>query len=224
MKNTLLALSFAFTAALSAQAQDSSGTTASDFKPVAGDKTIEVGTSLYFGNNNYYYNNSGATLQFRKFTSDTHAFRIGASAHFDHNDYGNGIKSNFSVLTFALGTERHFAGTSRISPYIGAELPLSIASSSYENKESTIKGAWSNGGQNRAFKAIGLNAVAGVDFYIVKNFYIGLEFGAGVAYRKYSDIKIDGKGDNFTNQTIEGGKSISLSTFSNSGIRIGFVF
>jgi hypothetical protein len=51
MKNILLVLAFILGVAFSAPAQDSS---TSDFKPVAGDKTIEAGASLqgtYYGGN-----------------------------------------------------------------------------------------------------------------------------------------------------------------------------
>ena len=218
MKNTLLAFSFAFIAAFSAQAQDSS---TSEFKPVAGDKTVEVGSSLFFGNNYYY--SSGITLQFRKFTSDTHAFRIGVGGYIDHNDDGNGTTSTLGIFTISPGFERHFASTSRLSPFIGAELPLSVAYSSYEDNNQIIKGGGNNG-HNRAFKGVGLVAVAGVDFYVVKNFYVGLEFGAGLTYKHYADVKIDYKEPGIDNQTIEGGRNISFSTISNSGLRIGFVF
>lgn len=216
MKNTLLVLALTFAAAFSAQAQDS---TTSDFKPVAGDKTIEVGSSLFFSHDYY----TGITLQFRKFTSNTHAFRISTGAHINNTDDGKGASSTFGVLTISPGLERHFTGTSRLSPFIGAELPLSVSYGSYEDDTQKVKGGGSNG-YGRSYKGVGLVAVAGVDFYIVKNFYVGLEFGAGINYVHFNDTEIDYKEPSMPDKTIEGGRSISFSTISNSGLRVGFVF
>jgi outer membrane protein W len=217
MKNTLLVLALTLVATFTVQAQDSLSVSTSDFKPIAGDRTIEAGTSFQ----DLVY---GGTLKFRKFTTDEKAFRLSGSLHFSYDTPHDDLTSMYSAISIIPGIERHFAGTSRLSPYIGAELPLTIAFSKYETSNRTISGAWSDGQYNRAFTGVGLNAIAGVDFYIVKNFFIGLEFGAGVSYRKYSDIEIDYKEHDFDDQILEGGSSLYFNTFSNSGFRIGFVF
>ncbi|MER2997233.1 BT1926 family outer membrane beta-barrel protein [Pontibacter populi] len=212
MKNTLLTFILVLIPIFTLQAQDSS----SEFKPVIGDRTIEAGSSLQ----GFQY---GGTLKYRQFITDEKALRLSGNLQFSYNAPNDDFTEMYSAISIIPGIERHFAGTSRLSPYIGAELPLSVAFSKSESPEKTVNGAWGEQ-YNRAFIGAGLNAVTGVDFYIVKNFYVGLEFGAGVFYRKYKDVKIDYKEYDFNDRTIKGGSSINFNTFATGGFRIGFAF
>lgn len=220
MKNTLLVLALTFVATFSAQAQDSLSVFTSDLKPVAGNRTAEV--SFNFESGTFL---NGGQLRFRKFSTNTKAMRLGISARFDNDlDPDHEQTAKYGNIRITPGIERHFAGTKRLSPYIGAELPLSYAYSSYEDETKAIKGAWYDGNHNRANIGVGLNALAGVDLYLIKNFYVGFEFGAGISYRNYQKIEIDFKEDFYEDRKIDGENNISFDTFSSGGLRLGFVF
>lgn len=91
-----------------------------------------------------------------------------------------------SNTIFAIGTEYHFKGTERLSPYIG----LDIKAGAFSNKESSFNADLDINGEpfyllnfTEKYTAkgsiFGMNIVAGTDFYFAKNFYFGLELGLG---------------------------------------------
>ncbi|NEM96075.1 hypothetical protein [Pontibacter burrus] len=219
MKNTFLVLALALVTIFTTQAQELPASTTSDFKPVTGDKTAEVGFNF---NSGTFLN--GGQLRFRKFTSDDKALRLGIGAFFEDTHQGVAETAHYGKITVSPGIERHFEGTSRISPYIGAELPLSYAYSKYEDDIRVINGAWGDNGPRGSHIGVGLNAIAGVDVYLIKNFYLGFELGAGVSYKHFSKIEVDYKEHDFSDRTIEGEGKLSFSTFSSGGLRLGFVF
>ena len=219
MKNTFLVLALALVTVFTAQAQELPASTASDLKPVTGDKTAEVGFN--FNSGTFL---SGGQLRFHKFTSDNKALRLSANAYFkDDAAPAKEVTATYGFLTVSPGIERHFEGTKRLSPYIGAELPLTFAHSRYEDPEKTIKGGWHEGNGNYGHVGIGVNALAGVDVYLIKNLYLGIEFGAGISYKDNQKVKVDFKEDNLPDYTFDGDNTISFDTFTR-GFRIGFVF
>ncbi len=193
------------------------------FKPIKGNKTIEVNLSPF--------SSSPISLNYlrgRIFISEKTALRTGASLGFDAKG-----KSNKSLgISILPGIEKHFKGTNRLSPYIGAEIFVGLKSASSKTSIDTgavkistkVKGAWADG-SNQGFLNIGSNALMGCDLYIVKHFYIGFEFGFGISFLKYSDIvstlTVNGKG---TVTTIDGGTTFNIGTNYNSSFRLGFVF
>lgn len=81
----------------------------------------------------------------------------------------------------ALGGEYHFAGTDRLSPYAG--LDIMFGGGSATSEWSNYDGAGYNADYKRDTEAktsnIGVNLVAGTDYYFAENFYIGMELGLG---------------------------------------------
>jgi outer membrane protein W len=81
----------------------------------------------------------------------------------------------------ALGGEYHFAGTDRLSPYAG--LDISFGGGTSTNAWSNYDGAGYNADYKRDIEAktssLGVNLVAGTDYYFAENFYIGMELGIG---------------------------------------------
>lgn len=81
----------------------------------------------------------------------------------------------------ALGGEYHFAGTDRLSPYAG--LDIMFGGGSATSEWSNYDGAGYNADYKRDTEAktsnIGVNLVAGTDYYFAENFYIGMELGIG---------------------------------------------
>ena len=78
------------------------------------------------------------------------------------------------------GIEKHLAGTDRLSPYFGAELTLGMSSSSYrlEFEDFASSDIYFIRSRTRFF-TLGFNAVAGADFYLSPQLYMGIEFGYG---------------------------------------------
>ena len=221
MKLKLLALSCCLAAAFTAQAQ----TTATEspenktFKPIAGDNTTEVTVHL---NQDIFLN--GGKLRWRKFTKDTKAFRlsIGFNGNYEKLDE-DAHRSSFG-LNIAPGIEKHFAGTNRLSPYIGAELPIGFKHDKYENSEIEVKNASNSFGSNPSNFNVGLRGLAGTDFYVAPRFYVGLEVGIGFVYQSYADVTTTYK--NFAQPATEtkGYHNYNFSPSANGGIRVGFVF
>ncbi|HEY4651988.1 MAG TPA: hypothetical protein VIG72_11275 [Pontibacter sp.] len=212
MKRTFIALAALVASGFTAQAQDGNTT----YKPTAGNITTEV---LFndFGNINL---NNGM-LRARYFTSDAFAYRLSMGLTYDYDKINDDTHTRVFGITLAPGIEKHFAGTERLSPYIGAELPISMQSAKLETKDGYVEGATSATGANRGYFGIGVNAVAGMDFYFAKNFYAGVEVGTGLQYLKNADVET--KNGNFSTET-EGFHSVRFDQFVNGGVRIGFVF
>ena len=180
---------------------------------------------------------NGFGVRYRRFISPLSAFRIGvditissstqiiqqANEEFDILE----LKQKFSSFGILLrpGYEKHFAGTKRLSPYIGGELKLGWHSSKIktesqildEIKETIVKNFSSNDRYS-----IGIGALAGLDFYIAQNLFLGLEFNYGINY--YNQMKekttdIDGE------ETIENrGSGFSFRPDAFAIFRIGYLF
>ncbi|KAA5549274.1 outer membrane beta-barrel protein [Adhaeribacter rhizoryzae] len=233
MKKFFLLLAFPAFFTIAANAQD----TPESRKPEAGDITTEVNLGLF--NNGITLNNILNQLRGRYFLSPTMAVRLGVNANLDswenepnQNNNNSNTTSRTTNFNISPGIEKHFAGTSRLSPYIGAEVAFVTNSfketqerdSSNPNKIEYKNGRIHDGGgvSYRAHTRTGLNAVAGADYYFAEHFYAGLEVGYGLAITKYKDAEM--LINNVSVSKIEGDKSFSLGAYANNGIRIGFVF
>ncbi|MFD2513106.1 hypothetical protein ACFSRY_04465 [Pontibacter locisalis] len=212
MVNKLILTAFACCITLFASAQNSE----ESFKPVAGNKTLEVGLNLY--------GNTFGQLKLRKFSTETLAFRYSTSVSYNYSKPTEDASSYSLGISFAPGFEKHFSGTKRLSPYLGLSVPLTIKTSHFESDNVEVKGAASDNGYDRSYFSIGLNGLAGVDLYVVKNFYIGFEAGLGLSYFKNGEVEVNYRSDFRNNQTIEGYHSINFNSFTTGGLRVGFVF
>lgn len=143
-------------------------------------------------------------LNARWFFTPGYALRLGLEANVVNNKNDNNrpgserlIEKNMSS-TFGLhpGIEKHFAGTNRLSPYIGAELSYIIHSEKSIVESETeelyrIEGTLSNSEniQTRAYNSLGFGLLTGVDFYIARHLYLGVEFGYGMEYRMSGKVE-----------------------------------
>ena len=100
-----------------------------------------------------------------------------------------------SQFTFRPGIEKHFTGTNRLDPYIGAEINIQIANAKetwdqadfdgfdYYYEEGTtldLTGGWAFMDPTwSAGSTIGVNVLGGFDFYITEHLYLGGELGWG---------------------------------------------
>lgn len=193
----------------------------SDIKPVAKSITAEVNFSP-IGNPPI----SIPYLKGRYFLTDNVAIRAGFDLGFQHNAPSKDLSQNMFQMSIVPGIEKHFAGTNRLSPYIGADVNVGFSSASTQitanNVTTDIKGAWTDatGGNptNRGNFHFGVGAVAGADYYFARHFYTGLEIGYGMMVTSFSDITTNGT------VTDRGGSNFTLGTNVNGGIRLGFIF
>jgi len=166
-------------------------------------------------------------ISFRKFNSTGDgAFRLNLFLGFTHttdilsqaNDSGsNGTilgagnpetqrKSSGMTISLRPGYEKHFGGTDRLSPYIGAEALFTITSLTVDSEyavgngdKNTAATAWQTltteaTGKgtvlgNTVGTTIGLNLIAGADYFIAKDLHLGVEFGWGFATTSKPDAK-----------------------------------
>ena len=195
------------------------------FKPITGQKTFEVylnplsATPITFNN-----------VRLRKFVSENKAYRLGGTLGITNES------PNFNFnLALMPGLEKHFAGTKRLSPYVGGELSILGSFSSSSVKDVGTKITTNNSGSffdgsNRSLFGFGLNALIGTDFYVSKHLYFGIEAGYGLSLNKIlKNVKtVIVNGGQTTTTTTDGTSKFTLGTNLgtnlNGGIRFGFVF
>ena len=114
-----------------------------------------------------------------------------------------------SGFSFRPGIEKHFEGTDRLSPYIGAEIVFSRSKTKFTRDtllmgdystgvfydtttaNITVSAPWTTKSLNSSWgsKTFGVNLIAGMDFYFSKNLSLGAEFGFGFYSTKNDDYK-----------------------------------
>ena len=216
------------------------------------------GTELNFNpfNGSLSLNNSNAQFIIRKFFQNNVALRLACTVNYIQNNYKSNDPYGTSPINYTernkaftiainIGTEKHFIGTRRISPYIGWEIGVGYKKSKQEvtnnSNTTTIDGAWESdtsfyyGGSyyptvsylERGFWTVGANFVTGFDLYLTKGFYLGYEILFGIDYFKYSNIDITQSsipsGTSTTNPKLND-ESWKIGPKLVNGIRIGYVF
>jgi hypothetical protein len=212
--------------AASAFAQDvtvtSASTSGGGIKPTTGEVTGEVQLSVADGSTI-----SLNQLRGRYFLNPTTALRASFALN-SSTDTNDDETRSTTLVSLSPGIEKHFAGTDRLSPYVGAELRLSKYFASYESDFVEVDGAWGwndNGGfvNGRNYFGLGLGVVAGADYYFAKHVYLGVEFGYGLSYNTYGDVEVNPSNSN--SYTIDHDQSSwNLGSSVNGGLRLGFVF
>lgn len=227
---------FLFVAAIAAGLLATTNANAQDMKPAGGEKNIEVNFTP-LGGSPISIND----IRFRYFSTSDMAIRVGFSVtssrtktpQFEFFGTDNEIeltdKSSTFGFSIAPGIEKHFEGTEKLSPYVGAEIrfasvtnkdtdeelvdPLDVNSESFESE--------TKGGST----TIGLNFLIGADWYFSKHIYMGTEVGFGFANTKQKDDETTNPGGPDTDTfTSENGSSFNLGPNFNSAIRLGFLF
>ena len=186
-------------------------------------KTLEVNFTP-FGNSPISING----IKFRKFTDDYNAIRLEVSLGMnsdktrslfagenglqgdDANETTFSTASGFNI-SVRPGIEKHFDGTNRLSPYVGAAFNVDYSSSkttnefwSPDSRASLIDNnvdndfsdftVWEQETTNGSF-GFGLMALAGMDFYFADNVYLGVEFGLGLGLNSQSNTKYSASND-----------------------------
>lgn len=234
-------------------AQTTADTGTEGLKSRKGNFVTELNFNPFKGN--LSLNNALNQIKGRYFVQDDLALRLGVGINvldsaanygkpygttgfFNSNDRkGTGFDFNF-------GIEKHFKGTSRLSPYIGFDLSIgtkrtkqSLSTSSYTMD---LKNAWmeviyqptNNGGYfssmqlvPNGYTRLGAYAVAGFDFYVSKGLYVGYEFNLGYLNTKYKkpDITVTGTDPGYASYVSENKTKTFKSSLVN-GVRVGYAF
>lgn len=222
-------------------------------KATAGRWATELNVNPFQGN--ISLNNAVNQIKFRKFKANGNVMRLAFSLNTTSqsedvsNIYGNNPidrseRQTQSTIGLSIGSEKHFAGTKRLSPYIGFDVSLFNKSSKHviedDDFEVTVKNAWYTERfiydppysyyitelNEKGFVSVSVNAVIGFDYYIAKNFYFGYEFLYGVGYTKFKKIKVESTGDS---PIADDFPDIDAREFTAgakllNGFRLGFVF
>ena len=224
-------------------------------KAVYHEFSTELNVNLFQGQ--LTFNNALNQIKVRYMLSDDYALRLGVTAESEHvvnnqdlvygtNPIMDNEKGSSTAIGLNFGIEKHFKGTKRLSPYIGAELALGYRWTSYEIDQqdltTNISGSWeqitlvqqSNGYYsedvsypNRGYFSFGLNLVTGFDYYFAKHMFIGYEFEFGFTQQNYTDINVTYSGSDSQNQSPSPTVSTKNFSFGPSiinGIRIGYIF
>lgn len=167
-----------------------------------------------------------AGIKYRGFSSQTSAFRLAVfighgsetKVTQDADTVLAELKDRKSTTNLSLqpGIERHFAGTERLSPYLGGYLSVGYTATS-EKKEAQGPGKDKVGHEltKKGALNLGLNGVAGFDYYLAKNLYLGSEIGFGFAMESPLKTKTETAGfDQDGNPETTDGEGLKGTTSS----------
>lgn len=208
-------------------------------KPAAGSVTTEVNLNLTSGNTTSLI---GGGLSFRYFLSETGAISLGFGIVSDktettvtENADGTGstgtITMKHSTIVFRPGYQKHFAGSEKVSPYIGFEIPVALNSYTDEGANADYDETgnyyaedvnWSEEGGSTSF---GLTLVGGADWWFTPGMYMGVQVGWGFNSEKQKDTDYSYSAGGVTvSGTSPGAKSGGLVAGTTGGLRFGFKF
>jgi hypothetical protein len=163
-------------------------------------------------------------LRLRGFFTQKHAARLGISISGRRDNQDPNTQANTFSYNLRPGYEYHFKGTKHLSPYAGVELDFAMRKSRFETSSPNnvnIIGATNTNGDESSFKRLGGGVLAGLDVYLIKKLYLGLEFGYFISHTSFRDIEITQP----SGTTIfPGYKSINYGPAITRTIRLGFFF
>ncbi len=204
------------------------------YKPVGGEKNLEVSLAPLGGSPI-----SIVGIKGRSWKSESSALRMTVFLGFSNEttitqdeDSAADLKEtkdksrSFSIAV-APGIEKHMAGTDRLSPYVGAYVNIGYTSETekMETQEGDKVGTdiTKSGTLN-----LGLNGVAGFDYYIAEQLYLGTEIGFGLAMDSPLKNKTEQEGFEENAAAIEGkaGNKSSFQIGPNviAQFRLGWLF
>lgn len=229
MKKFVFVLAAVLAGAVSAGAQDS-------YKPEAKDFSLELNyTPGVLGtNNSASFSLPEYGVKGRLFLSDRFAVKLnlGFSTNSTNDktyttNFDNSVtttedisgRTSFSIMP---GIEYHFGDYKRISPYVGAAIGFNAGN----RVEKGITGNVSSKTVSPTF-GFAVQAAAGVDVYICKGLYAGLEMGLGYGLDKTGRGKtssVDNTGATTESQGESDSITSSFGFFATPSIRVGWFF
>ncbi len=173
-------------------------------------------------------------VKYRSFTSSTTAWRASVSLNLNTSSSTTTVEnvdfqsssSNFGIAV-APGYEWHFAGTDRLSPYVGAEVSIGFGRTT---TNADVEASDGDIVDLRTMAMSTFNAGAGVfagfDFYFADNVYLGAELNFGLMLTSAGDTTsefLDGE-DDIEEEVTPGSNSFSVGEGAVGSIRVGFLF
>ena len=209
------------------------------YRPAGGEKNLELMFAPLGGSPV-----SMAGIKFRKFGSATSAMRLGVFVGFENKttilqveDSPNNLselKKKESSFTIAIqpGIEKHMTGTDRLSPYIGGYVDLSFVSKNKKTDSQLPNNKVGYLQEKGGDLGLGLNAVAGFDYYFAQSLYLGSELGFGIAAKmpmknKTETLALNADGAEVTtngDSTKDNVSSIQLGPNVVGQLRLGWLF
>jgi len=201
-------------------------------KPSGGDWLTEA----YLNLNGVSSNFTTTGLRGRYFFSPTSALRVDLGVmnlkedgEVSENPDGTGATGTsvdkLSANGIGVGLEKHFAGSLRFSPFVGASVGFALVSSSGEhtNTDGDIYIAdYAETSSNKG-STFGISLFTGADYWINQSFYLGGEFGLNFNNSSMKDGEMSFTTGGTTTETVEpGGKSTSYGETVVASIRIGY--
>jgi len=185
------------------------------FKQQGSERNIELlftplGGSPFGINGIKYRQFTSATTAWRAtvflgFNSDTDVMLVGEG---DNEEELKSVMSEFNI-SIAPGIEKHFAGTDKLSPYVGGEAVIAFMRMS--DKDEILVGEDIEEVTTRDGElTFGVNGIFGFDFYFSHNIYVGGELGFGVQFTTIFDT--------VTESTVEGAEDVEMPNGNSLGI------
>ncbi len=135
---------------------------------------------------------------------------------------------NRSSWNAQIGAEYHLAGTSKMSPYFGLGINFGGGSvkESWDKYDGTGYNANVGVEAEGKMSMFGVGVLAGMDYYVLENIYLGLELGLTYSSVSYSDQTQDVTTPAGTTKTVNAGsKETYLSTgAASAAFRLGWRF
>lgn len=225
------------------------------YRPDAGDGNFEVNFAPLGG--------TPVTMpgfKYRHFFSQRSAFRLGLFVGYQNentvtqeentNDDGEVTalelfdRMNMFTVNLQPGYEKHMEGTDRLSPYVGAFANIGYTSETMIEEMEFPIGASDDpdlfAGEDKTTTStlnLGLNLVAGADYYFAKKAYLGVEIGFGFAMNmdlqsksEMTSTELNDGGDTFIEVTDETEGNLNNTNTTQIGpnvvgqIRLGWLF
>ena len=209
----------------------------SEFKPVKGTVTTEVGVSGGLFNTDFGVIDAAA--KFRYFIKDDLAIRAGlglGSRKVETNSVPapNGNQTTtvqrYTDRVFNIGAEKHFSGSDRLSTYVGADLLFAFQGAStktttnFDSASNTIDG---QGLGRNAGSGFGVRVTTGADYYFTKKLYLGVEVGLSYIMGTTDEVSttnVAANGNSTTTVNFAKGSDSETSTRTIGGLKLGFQF
>lgn len=214
------------------------------YKQASFDKNLEMlfdPGAIFNGSNGNDILSNGIGIRFRLFQSESLAFRLHTDLSYsfssevtqeeDNTINQLELKDKTSALEIFLkpGIEKHFKGTERLSPYIGAELSIGFKKSKIKSEYQNVDDVYYQetiNSLNDDGLTIGAAIVSGADYYIFQRFYLGLELSYGINYfmASQTEYKDSAPGSLDIKSKLGKTNAITVQPGAIGVFRIGYLF
>lgn len=203
-------------------------------KPEKGSITVEGIAQISFGDKPIGI--AFEELRGRYFASDKMAYRalVGFSVESFNEVLLDGVNrmpvlTNQQNIRAGGGVELHRPGSKHLSPYYGAEGYIIMNSNKMTVSNTRDMQKYEQGAsylQDSTVSGVYLGALAGLDYYITSDFYIGTEIAIGFSslQRSITGERISANGNVISQTNDRSGGGVVMGISYINGIRVGYKF